>query len=66
MIPSNQRRRPRAQDILSNYVALVKEGHVFNNGDLNSYLRVVNADSDSRLVESGGAPFLDLLKITRF
>jgi len=46
----------RAQDILNDYAALVKEGHVFNNGDLNSYLRVVTADSDSslrRLVESG-------------
>lgn len=46
----------RASDILSDYVALVKEGHVFNNGDLNSFLRVVTTDSETslrRLVESG-------------
>jgi len=46
----------RAQEILSDYAALVREGHVFNNGDLNSYLRVVTADAGSslrRLVESG-------------
>ena len=36
--------------------ALVREGHVFNNGDLNSFLRVVTADSQTSLrglVESG-------------
>src|SRR5579864_1131218 len=46
----------RAQDILSDYAALIKEGYAFNNGDLNSYLRVVTADAESslrRLVESG-------------
>jgi phosphate starvation-inducible PhoH-like protein len=46
----------RASDILSDYVALIKEGHVFNNGDLNSFLRVVTTDSETslrRLVESG-------------
>jgi phosphate starvation-inducible PhoH-like protein len=46
----------RASGILSDYVALVREGHVFNNGDLNSYLRVVTADGDTSLrglVESG-------------
>jgi phosphate starvation-inducible PhoH-like protein len=46
----------RASDILSDYSALVREGHVFNNGDLNSYLRVVTADSQTTLrglVESG-------------
>ena len=31
----------RAENILEDYNALVREGHVFNNGDLNSYLRVV-------------------------
>ena len=34
----------------------MREGHVFNNGDLNSFLRVVTADPDAslrRLVESG-------------
>jgi len=46
----------RAEDILQEYVALVGEGHVFNNGDLNSYLRVVTEDpqvSLRGLVESG-------------
>jgi phosphate starvation-inducible protein PhoH and related proteins len=46
----------RAAGILSDYVALVREGHLFNNGDLNSYLRVVTADLDVSLrglVESG-------------
>ena len=46
----------RASDILSDYSALVREGHVFNNGDLNSFLRVVTADSQTSLrglVESG-------------
>ena len=46
----------RAESILEDYVSLVKEGHVFNNGDLNSYMRVVTADPNislRRLVESG-------------
>src|SRR5438309_1145920 len=46
----------RATGILNDYVTLVRDGHVFNNGDLNSFLRVVTADPDSslrRLVESG-------------
>ena len=46
----------RASDILSDYSALVREGHVFNNGDLNSFLRVVTADAETSLrglVESG-------------
>ncbi|HEY4364238.1 MAG TPA: PhoH family protein [Bryobacteraceae bacterium] len=46
----------RAAGILSDYAALVKEGHIFNNGDLNSFLRVVTADRDTTLrglVESG-------------
>src|SRR5262249_31792989 len=46
----------RAQRILSDYAALVKEGHAFNNGDLNSFLRVVTSDPDANLrslVESG-------------
>jgi phosphate starvation-inducible protein PhoH and related proteins len=46
----------RAERILEDYVSLVKEGHVFNNGDLNSYMRVVTADPNvslRRLVESG-------------
>jgi phosphate starvation-inducible PhoH-like protein len=46
----------RAESILEEYVALVREGHVFNNGDLNSYLRVVTEDREvsfRALVESG-------------
>src|SRR6185369_12713561 len=46
----------RAAQILNDYVALVREGHTFNNGDLNSFLRVVTADADTslrNLVESG-------------
>src|SRR2546428_1131956 len=46
----------RAERILEDYVALVREGHVFTNGDLNSYLRVVTEDSEvslRALVSSG-------------
>jgi len=46
----------RAENILEDYNALVREGHVFNNGDLNSYLRVVTVDpgvSLRALVQSG-------------
>ena len=46
----------RTAQILNDYVALVREGHTFNNGDLNSFLRVVTADAGSSLrslVESG-------------
>jgi phosphate starvation-inducible protein PhoH and related proteins len=46
----------RAETILEDYVALVREGHVFNNGDLNSYLRVVTEDPEVNfraLVQSG-------------
>jgi phosphate starvation-inducible PhoH-like protein len=46
----------RAAGILSDYAALTREGHVFNNGDLNSFLRVVTADAETTLrglVESG-------------
>ncbi len=39
----------RAESILEEYVNLVKEGHVFTNGDLNSYLRVVTADPEVNL-----------------
>jgi phosphate starvation-inducible protein PhoH and related proteins len=34
----------RAESILIDYASLVREGHVFQNGDLNSYLRVVVSD----------------------
>src|SRR6202161_2103568 len=46
----------RAASILEDYVALVKEGQSFPNGDLNSYLRVVTADPEvtlRSLVHSG-------------
>jgi phosphate starvation-inducible PhoH-like protein len=46
----------RAENILTDYVCLVREGHVFNNGDLNSFLRVVTTDAETSLrglVESG-------------
>src|SRR6476660_7722833 len=46
----------RAENILEEYVALVREGHVFNNGDLNSYLRVITEDPEvslRALVSSG-------------
>jgi phosphate starvation-inducible PhoH-like protein len=46
----------RAECILGDYVDLIKSGHVFNNGDLHSYLRVVTSDpavSLRRLVDSG-------------
>lgn len=46
----------RAAGILNDYAALTREGHVFNNGDLNNFLRVVTADSETSLrglVESG-------------
>jgi len=39
----------RAASILEDYVALVKEGAVFTNGDLNGYLRVVAEDPDVQL-----------------
>src|ERR1700704_3838556 len=39
----------RAVRILNDYAALIKEGHVFNNGDLNSFLRVVTADAGTSL-----------------
>jgi phosphate starvation-inducible protein PhoH and related proteins len=46
----------RAERILGDYVDLVQSGHIFSNGDVNSYLRVVVGDpgvSLRRLVESG-------------
>lgn len=39
----------RAAAILEDYVALVREGHSFANGDLNSHLRVVTEDPEVRL-----------------
>jgi phosphate starvation-inducible PhoH-like protein len=46
----------RATNILEDYNTLLREGHVFNNGDLNSYLRVVTNDREvslRALVNSG-------------
>jgi phosphate starvation-inducible protein PhoH and related proteins len=46
----------RVENILEDYNTLVREGHVFNNGDLNSYLRVVTLDPEvslRTLVQSG-------------
>src|ERR1700743_818530 len=46
----------RAEQILEDYVELIKAGHLFKNGDLNSYMRVATADPNislRRLVESG-------------
>src|SRR5947208_9454549 len=46
----------RAERILEDYVSLVREGHVFSNGDLNSYFRVVTEDAEvslRSLVSSG-------------
>jgi len=46
----------RAENILEDYNKLMRDGHVFNNGDLNSYLRVVTNDPEVsllKLVQSG-------------
>jgi phosphate starvation-inducible protein PhoH and related proteins len=46
----------RAANILEDYNTLLREGHVFTNGDLNSYLRVVTNDREvslRALVNSG-------------
>jgi phosphate starvation-inducible protein PhoH and related proteins len=39
----------RAETILLDYVQLVREGHVFSNGDLNGYIRVVMEDPEVSL-----------------
>jgi len=46
----------RAETLIEEYNSLVREGHIFNNGDLNSYLRVVMLDREvslRALVQSG-------------
>jgi phosphate starvation-inducible protein PhoH and related proteins len=46
----------RVKNILEDYASLVHEGHVFSNGDLNSFLRVVTEDAEvglRGLVHSG-------------
>jgi phosphate starvation-inducible PhoH-like protein len=55
-IEGDDRGVARATGILNDYVTLVREGHVFSNGDLNGLLRVVTTDSETSLrglVESG-------------
>ena len=49
VIEGDQASVERAQGILEEYVALVREGHSFNNGDLNSYLRIVTSDQEVSL-----------------
>ena len=39
----------RAEQVFTDYEALQRSGHTFNNGDLNSMLRVLTADSNSTL-----------------
>jgi phosphate starvation-inducible PhoH-like protein len=39
----------RAETILTDYVLLLQEGQTFNNGDLNSYLRVLVSDPQASL-----------------
>ena len=39
----------RAERILEDYFALIREGTVFNSGELNSYLKVVTGDRDTTL-----------------
>jgi len=46
----------RAERIIDDFATLLREGHIFHNGDLNSYLRVVVTDPDVTLrglVQSG-------------
>jgi phosphate starvation-inducible protein PhoH and related proteins len=55
-IEGEQENVSRAENILEDYNLLLREGHVFNNGDLNSYLRVVTLDREvslRALVQSG-------------
>ena len=55
-IEGDERSVLRAESILEDYAALVRQGHTFSNGDLNSYLRVLVSDAGatlSGLVESG-------------
>ncbi|MBC8165358.1 MAG: PhoH family protein [Bryobacteraceae bacterium] len=55
-ITGDQGNVARAQKIFDDYSALLREGHVFQNGDLNNYLRVVISDPEvtlQGLVRSG-------------
>ncbi|MBI4875096.1 MAG: PhoH family protein [Acidobacteria bacterium] len=55
-IEGEQANATRAAEILEDYFALNREGYTFNNGDLNSFLRVVTGDAQvslRNLVESG-------------
>jgi len=55
-IEGDQENVLRAERIVDDFATLVREGHIFQNGDLNSYLRVVVTDPDVTLrglVQSG-------------
>ncbi len=55
-IEGEERNVLRAESILEDYVAMVRQGRGFSNGDLNSYLRELISDPEisfRRLVESG-------------
>ena len=39
----------RAEQVFTDYEALQRSGHTFNNGDLNSMLRVLTSDPNSTL-----------------
>ena len=55
-IEGDESNATRAARILEDYFALIREGHSFNNGDLNSYFRVVAGDAEvglRSLIESG-------------
>src|SRR5690349_11260479 len=55
-IEGDQENVLRAERIIDDFATLVREGHIFQNGDLNSYLRVVVTDPDVTLrglVQSG-------------
>jgi len=55
-IEGDESNATRAAGILEDYFALIREGHSFNNGDLNSYFRVVAGDAEvslRSLIESG-------------
>ena len=48
-LDGDERDVARAETILGEYVELVREGQVFTNGDLNSYLHVVTSDPEVSL-----------------
>jgi phosphate starvation-inducible PhoH-like protein len=55
-VEGNEEQVRQAEQILEDYVSLVKEGAAFSSGELNNYLRIVTVDPNvslRRLVESG-------------